>query len=73
VLKSGDAIKVPMLMLCGSNDPVASTAASRAYFETVGSSNKTFKEYPGMLHEPLNEIGREEVWRDITSWISAQL
>ncbi len=38
-----------------------------------GSTDKKFKEYPGMLHEPLNEVGREEVFRDISGWISAHL
>jgi len=26
-----------------------------------------------MRHEPLNELGREEVFRDISGWISAHL
>jgi lysophospholipase len=69
----GPSITLPMLMVCGANDGVASTPAAKAFFEQVGSRDKELKEYPGMLHEPLNEIGREQVWQDISRWISAHL
>lgn len=66
-------VTAPIFIFCGSNDGVAAPAAARSFFETVGSSDKKFKEYPGMLHEPLNELGREEVFQDISGWISAHL
>ena len=66
-------VTAPIFIFCGSNDGVAAPAAARSFFETVGSTDKKFKEYPGMLHEPLNELGREEVFRDISGWISAHL
>ena len=71
----GLAIRVtaPIFILCGSADGVAAPAAARSFFETVGSTDKKFKEYPGMRHEPLNELGRAEVFRDISGWISAHL
>jgi lysophospholipase len=69
----GPAIKLPLFMFCGAADGVASTPAAKAFFDTIGSRDKEFKEYPGMLHEPLNEIGREQVWADISRWISAHL
>ena len=34
-------------------------------FERLGSPDKTLALYPGMLHEPLNELGREQVFGDI--------
>jgi lysophospholipase len=69
-LKTGPSIRLPVFVLCGERDPIASPAATKAFFETLASSDKNFKEYPGMLHEPMNELGKEEVWRDIGSWIS---
>lgn len=66
-------IQLPVFVLCGGADPIASSARTRSFFEAVGSPDKRFKEYPGMLHEPLNEVGREEVWRDIGGWISGHL
>jgi alpha-beta hydrolase superfamily lysophospholipase len=66
-------IQVPLFVFCGSADPIASAPRTRSFFERVGSPDKRFREYPGMLHEPLNEVGREEVQRDIGGWISAHL
>ena len=34
-----------------------------------GYKNVTLKVYPGMRHEIHNEIGRQEVWDDIYSFI----
>ena len=67
----GREITVPVLMTGGSADPVVSTPAGKAFFETIGSSDKTYKEYDGYRHELLNELGREQVLNDISQWISA--
>ena len=69
----GPAISLPLLMLAGTADPIASMPAAKAFFETVGSRDKTYKEYGDYRHEVLMEIGREEVWADISSWISSHL
>lgn len=69
----GPEIRLPIFMFCGEKDGVASSSTSRAFFETVASSDKVFKEYPGMLHEPLNEVGREQVWTDVFNWIKARI
>ncbi|HLL55667.1 MAG TPA: lysophospholipase [Myxococcaceae bacterium] len=66
-------LKSPLLVFCGEADKVASPDAAREFFEHAGSADKRFKVYPGMRHEPLNEIGREEVYRDISGWISEHL
>jgi len=70
---AGPDIRLPLLLVCGAEDPIASTSAMRTFFEGVASADKAFKAYPGMLHEPWNEQGREEVYRDISLWISAHL
>jgi lysophospholipase len=72
-LGTGPSVKVPLLLVCGEKDGVASTVASRAFLESVASADKTYKEYPGMRHEPLTEVGRDEVFRDISGWISKHL
>ena len=66
-------IQAPLFVLCGAEDGVAAPAAARIFFEAAASTDKKFKEYPGMRHEPLNEVGRAEVFRDISGWISAHL
>lgn len=67
----GREIVAPILMLTAGADTIASTPAAKAFFETLGSNDKQYKEYPGMMHEILCEKDKEAVWKDITSWISA--
>lgn len=66
-------IKAPLFVFCGGDDSIASAEQTRKFFEQVGSTDKRFREFPGMRHEPLNELGRDEVVRDIVGWISAHL
>jgi lysophospholipase len=73
VMTLASEVKVPLFLLCGAEDGVASVATARTFFETVGAPDKVYKEYPGMRHEPLNELGKEEVYGDISNWISAHL
>jgi alpha-beta hydrolase superfamily lysophospholipase len=69
----GPSLKVPLFMLAGTADPIALMPAAKAFFETVGAPDKTYKEYGDHLHELLMEVGKEQVWGDISSWISAHL
>ena len=66
-------VRTPVLMLVGSADPVADPEGTRAVFDRLGSPDKTFLIYPKMLHEPLNELGREQVFADIVSWLDPRL
>lgn len=72
-LALGPELRMPIFVFCGEKDGVASTAVSHDFFQTVASSDKTWKQYTGMLHEPLNEVGREQVWHDIVEWIQKRL
>lgn len=67
----GRELTLPLFVTVGSADPIASPAATRAFFDTVGSSDKTFDEREGMRHEVLCEVGKEALWADISRWISA--
>jgi alpha-beta hydrolase superfamily lysophospholipase len=67
----GPAIEVPVWMGAGTADPVVSTPRSAAFFATLGSPDRTRKEYEGFHHEILNELGREQVFADIAQWILA--
>jgi alpha-beta hydrolase superfamily lysophospholipase len=73
VLRSGEKLTAPICMLCGGSDPIAATPIARRFFESVGSKDKLFKEYPEMRHEILNELGKEEVFQDIVRWTSTHL
>ena len=72
VARAGE-IHTPILLLLGGKDPIIDPDASRAFFERLGSANKTPRIYPKMLHEPLNELGREKVVDDIARWLEQRL
>lgn len=72
-LRYAPAIYVPAFVFCGEKDGVALPATARVFFESLGSPDKKFREYPGMRHECLNEVGRAGVYEDIIGWISARL
>ncbi len=72
-MRDAATLEAPFFMFCGSGDTVAAPSAAHTLFERAGSKDKTFKEYPGMLHEPMNDLGREEVFRDISAWLSKHL
>lgn len=72
-LTYGGALQLPVYLLLGEKDGIASVPANKQFFDSIGSSDKRLKEYPGMLHEIWNEQGKEEVWRDISQWISQHL
>jgi alpha-beta hydrolase superfamily lysophospholipase len=66
-------ITVPVLLLLGNADPVIDPGASRAFFARLGSTDRTIRVYEGLRHEPLNELGREQVLADIKAWLESHL
>jgi alpha-beta hydrolase superfamily lysophospholipase len=66
-------IRIPILMLLGGQDPVVDPATSREFFDRLGSDDKLLHFYPKMLHEPLNELGREQVYDDVVRWLAPRL
>jgi acylglycerol lipase len=66
-------ITLPVLILHGTADRAARASGSQAFFDAVGSTDKTLKLYDGVYHDPLNDEGRERVMADITAWMDARL
>lgn len=63
----------PVLLVLGGSDPVIDPGTTRAFFDRLGSRDKTVKVFPEMLHEPLNDIGAERVVEEIVGWLAGQL
>lgn len=65
--------ELPVFIIGGSEDPVGlygkSVPKTAKEFRKVGMKRVSEKLYPGMRHEILNEIGKEQVFRDISDWI----
>lgn len=66
-------IALPLLILHGTADKATRPSGSKLFFETAGSADKTLKLYEGHFHDLLNDIGREQVVRDIANWLEAHL
>ena len=67
---------LPVLVMAGDKDPVgddgrAPTRVARR-LEAAGVADVTLTLYGGMRHEVLNEVGRQEVYDDVLSWLSAK-
>jgi acylglycerol lipase len=66
-------LRLPLLVLHGEADTITPPAGSPRIMEKAASSDKTLKLYPGMYHEIVNEIGKEEVLADIGNWLDAHI
>jgi acylglycerol lipase len=66
-------ITLPLLVLHGTADKVTKFSGSQLFYERAGSSDKTIKLYEGHFHDLLNDVDKESVIADITSWIAARL
>ena len=64
---------LPVFFAAGEEDPVGDygKGVRHAYdsLKRVGMKNLSLKLYPGARHELLNEINREEVYRDLYCWM----
>ncbi len=69
----GKDVAVPLFVVAGTADRIASMPAARAFFDTVASTDKTWKDYPDFRHEVLCEQNKEQPMGDIVAWISAHL
>lgn len=66
-------LRTPVLFLSGKEDPVGEQGrgVARAYrsFQRAGVQDVSMKLYPGMRHEILNDVCRQEVRRDLADWL----
>lgn len=69
VLDRADQIRIPLLVMQGLDDRIASPQASHRFFDRVASNQKEWREYPGLFHELLNETERERIIQDLLEWI----
>lgn len=66
-------LKFPLFMMHGTADEVTDIRASEAFFAAAGSTDKTFKPWPGMYHETLNEIDSAPVFQAVVDWLEQRL
>lgn len=66
-------ITLPLLVMHGTADKATRPDGSEQFHLQAGSADKTLKLYEGYYHDLLNDLGREQVFDDIDSWIEARL
>lgn len=65
--------KLPLLILHGTQDKATRPSGSQMFHDKAGSSDKTLKLYEGMYHDPLNDVDKALVMRDIADWLRARI
>jgi alpha-beta hydrolase superfamily lysophospholipase len=73
ILAEASRIKLPVLMVHGSEDRISPLAGARPFYDAIASADKTLKVYEGLYHEVYNEPEREQVLEDVTAWLETRL
>lgn len=68
--------ELPIYFVCGENDPVGGfgKGVSKLYhkYRKNGMLDVSIKMYPGARHELLNEVNREQVYKDLYGWLESK-
>lgn len=69
--------ELPIFLIAGDQDPVGDYGAgprqAADWLQEAGVRSVQLKLYPGMRHEVLNEIGKEEVYQDVLNWLEEHI
>lgn len=65
-------ITLPMLLLHGSEDSMASPSGSVFLDQRISSADKTLHLYPGLYHEIFNEPEQDEVFAKVLDWLDVR-
>jgi alpha-beta hydrolase superfamily lysophospholipase len=66
-------LRLPLLVVFGSEDAIAAPAAALSLYERAGSPDKTCRCYEGYHHELFNEVGKERPIADLVAWLRARI
>jgi len=69
VAKEAPRIKIPLLVLQGSEDRLVSPEGAEMVHRLAGSTDKTLKVYDGLHHEIYNEPEQHIVLADVEAWL----
>ncbi len=63
----------PTLILQAGNDKLVDKGTNKKFFEGIKSTDKTYREYDGLLHELWQEKGRAQVFQDMFIWLEKHI
>ncbi|MDO4263497.1 MAG: alpha/beta hydrolase [Deinococcus sp.] len=66
------SLKLPALVVHGSEDRLTDPAGSQRFIDTIGSEDKTLHSVAGGYHELLNDEAGDETARVILDWLDAR-
>lgn len=69
LLKGGLTGDLELLMTHGGEDRICPPKWSQAYFQSLPLENKRYCHFADLLHEPFNDIGRENVLLELERWL----
>ncbi|HEX5035721.1 MAG TPA: alpha/beta fold hydrolase [bacterium] len=73
ILELAKTFRVPSLLMHAGDDVICSPDGTKRFFENIPIKDKKFKVYDGFYHELFNEVGRNQVFRDMELWILKRL
>jgi alpha-beta hydrolase superfamily lysophospholipase len=72
-MKKASDLTCPVLIMQAGNDKVIDKKKTINFFYNIKSQDKTYKEYPGFLHDLWHEKGRALVFRDMYVWLEKHI
>jgi alpha-beta hydrolase superfamily lysophospholipase len=69
LIQQANTFPLPLLLMQGNEDHIASPQAARAFAQAVPADKITYKEWPGLFHEIHNEPQQQEVLQFMIDWL----
>jgi len=69
---NANKLKIPTLVLCGGDDKIVSAESSGRFVEK-SEGQAVYKKYPGVRHEPHNDIERKQILNEVLNWVQKQV
>lgn len=73
VVANAESVRLPLLIMHGSEDTLTAVEGSKLLYETVSSEDKKIVIYDGLYHEILNEPEKQDVITDILQWLEPRI
>lgn len=71
--RKASQITIPVLVMHGTEDKLASVLATERVFASLGSTDKRLKIYEGYFHELFNEPEKQEIYERVTDWLELRV
>ncbi|MFH0771065.1 MAG: alpha/beta hydrolase [Candidatus Omnitrophota bacterium] len=72
-LENARDIKIPILLLQGTEDKVVDVDAIKEFYEKIAVKDKQMALYEGLYHELLRETNKVEIIKRVLNWISERI